>query len=60
MRDKVTRNVSFNSPGGTDGKNSKSYRINLPADMVKQLGVTEEDRAVELEFLDGSIIIRKK
>ena len=60
MRDKVTRNVSFNSPGGTAGKSSKSYRINLPADMVKQLGVTEEDRAVELEFLDGSIIIRKK
>lgn len=60
MNGKVDRNVSIHKPGGTAGKTSKSYRINLPAHMVRQLGVTEDDRAVELEFLDGSIIIRKK
>lgn len=57
---KAERNISINKPGGTASKNSRDYRISLPSEMVKQLGVTEEDRAVELEFLDGSIIIRKK
>ena len=53
------RNVMINKAGGTAGKNSKNYKISLPADMVRKLGVTEEDRAVILSCEDGKIVIEK-
>lgn len=56
---KVKRNVMFAKAGGTAGKNSKNYKISLPADMVRKLGVTEEDRAVILSCEDGKIVIKK-
>lgn len=55
----VKRNIMFAKAGGTAGKNSKLYRLSLPAWMVKELGVTEEDRAVILSFKDGKIVIEK-
>lgn len=55
----VNRNIMINKAGGTAGKNSKLYRISLPADMVRALGVTEEDRAVILEEVNGVLTIRK-
>lgn len=56
---KVKRNVMFAKAGGTAGKNSKNYKISLPADMVRELGVTEEDRSVILTCEDGKVIIEK-
>ena len=53
------RNVMIAKAGGTAGKNSKLYRLSLPAGMVKELGVTEEDRAVILSCEDGKIVIEK-
>ena len=53
------RNVMIAKAGGTAGKNSKNYRISLPADMVRELGVTEEDRSVTLTCEDGKIVIEK-
>jgi len=47
---KVNRNVMINKAGGNAGKNSKVYRISLPAEIIKELGVTQEDRAVVLEW----------
>lgn len=55
----VKRNVMINKAGGTAGKNSVNYRLSLPADMVKALGISEADRGVTLEF-DGEKIIIKK
>lgn len=55
----VKRNVMIAKAGGTAGKNSKLYRLSLPAGMVKELGVTEEDRAVILSCEDGKIVIEK-
>lgn len=55
----VKRNVMFAKAGGTAGKNSKNYKISLPADMVRELGVTEEDRAVILTCKYRKIIIEK-
>ncbi|MCI9210360.1 MAG: AbrB/MazE/SpoVT family DNA-binding domain-containing protein [Eubacterium sp.] len=46
--------------GGTAGKNSVNYKISLPAEMVKALGVTQEDKSVLVSFEDGKIIIEKK
>ena len=53
------RNVIFNKAGGTAGTNAVTYKLNLPADMVKALGVTPENRAVELELKKDTIIIKK-
>ena len=55
----VKRNVIFAKAGGTAGKNSKNYKISLPADMVRELGVTEDDRSVTLTCEDGKIVIEK-
>lgn len=46
--------------GGTAGKNSVNYKISLPAEMVKALGVTQDDKAVTVSFVDEKIIIEKK
>ena len=53
------RNIIIQKAGGTAGKNSKNYKISLPADMVRELGVTEEYRAVILSCEDGKIVIVK-
>ena len=56
---RVARNIMINKAGGNAGKNSKTYRVSIPADMVRALGVTEDDRSVMLEQRDGKIIIEK-
>ena len=55
----IKRNVMINKAGGTAGKDSKNYRISLPADMIKKLGITEDDRSVILEFKNDMIMITK-
>lgn len=56
----VDRNIIIAKAGGTAGKDSVNYKISLPADMVRELGVTQEDKKVTLSLLDGKIIIEKK
>ena len=55
----VERNIIMGKAGGTAGKNSINYKISLPAEMVKELGVTQDDKSVLVSFDDG-IIIEKK
>ena len=56
----VERNIIIAKAGGTAGKNSVNYKISLPAEMVKELGITTEDKSVIVSFEDGKIIIEKK
>lgn len=56
---KVDRNIMINKAGGNSGANTKNYRVSLPADMVRTLGITENDRSVTLTCKDGKIIIEK-
>lgn len=56
----VERNIIMGKAGGTAGKNSVNYKISLPAEMVKALGVTMDDKAVTVDYLDGKIVIEKK
>ena len=56
----VERNIIIAKAGGTAGKNSVNYKISLPAEMVKKLGITPEDKSVIVSFDDGKIIIEKK
>ena len=57
---KVDRNIMINKAGGNSGKNTVNYRVSLPADMVKALGITPEYKSVTLTLEDGKIIIEKK
>lgn len=56
----IKRNVIIGKAGGTAGKNSVNYKLSIPADMVKKLGVTPEDKEVTLYMEDGKIIIKKE
>lgn len=56
---KVDRNIMINKAGGNSGANTKNYRVSIPADMIRDLGVTEDNRSVTLTFQDGKIIIEK-
>ena len=55
----VNRNIMINKAGGTSGKDTKNYRVSIPVDMIRALGITEEDRGV-LMTLEGSKIIIEK
>ena len=49
----------INKAGGNAGAGSKTYRTTLPSAWIKELGVSEEDRDLELTF-DGEQIVIKK
>lgn len=55
----VNRNIMINKAGGNSGANTKNYRVSIPADMIRKLGVTEEDRSVILSCENGIITIKK-
>lgn len=57
---RVKRNIMINKVGGNAGKGAVNYRISLPAEMVREIGVTSEDRAVILEFDGKTIRINKE
>lgn len=57
--EEVKRNIIIAKAGGNAGKNSVGYRISLPAQMVRDLGVTPDDRSVILYMEDGKLIIEK-
>lgn len=53
-------NVIIQAPGGTAAKNSNTYKLSLPSSWVKEMGISEDDRQVEMKFDGTSIIITKK
>lgn len=55
----VKRNIMINKAGGTASKNGKTYRLSIPADMIRDLGVTEDDRSVILSCENGILTIKK-
>lgn len=55
----VKRNIMINKAGGNSGANTKNYRVSIPADMIRELGVTEEDRSVTLTCENGVLTIKK-
>ena len=56
---KVNRNIMINKAGGNSGANTKNYRVSIPADMIRELGVTEDNRSVVLTCENGKIVIEK-
>lgn len=59
---KVDRNIMMNKAGGTSGKSTFNYRISIPVEMIKKLKITEDDRAVVMEWdqYENAIKIYKK
>lgn len=57
---KAKRNIMINKVGGNAGKSAVNYRISLPAEMVRRIGVTPEDRSVTVEFDGDAIMIKKE
>lgn len=53
------RNIMINKAGGHSGANTKNYRVSIPADMIRELGVTENDRSVILNCENGILTIKK-
>ena len=53
------RNIIVNKVGGTAGKSAVNYKLSIPADMIRALGVTLEDRSVTLICEDEKIIVKK-
>lgn len=53
-------NVIIQAPGGTAAKNSNTYKLSLPSSWIKEMGISEETRQVELKFDGTSITITKK
>ena len=54
------RNIIIAKAGGTAGSGYVNYKISLPAEMVKALGVTPDDRSVLVEMEGEKIVIKKK
>ena len=55
----MVKKIIINKPGGTASKNAVMYRLTIPAEMVDLLGVTPEDRSVELKMVGDTLTIRK-
>ena len=50
--EKTKRNIMINKAGGTASKGGLTYRVSLPAEVIRLLEVTPEDREVILEWDD--------
>lgn len=53
------RNIVISKSGGSARGKSLNYRISLPTPWVQQIGVTEEDKEVQISFDGKKIIIEK-
>ena len=49
-----------NKSGGTASEKSKTYRVTIPNSWVEQLGISEENREIELSFDGTEITVRRK
>ena len=55
-----TANLIVGTSGGTAGKNATNYKLALPSTWIKEMGLTPEQRQVELRFDGNYITITKK
>ena len=58
--EKRVANIIVQEPGGTAAKNARTYKISLPSTWIKELGISDTNREVELCFDGTSITISKK
>jgi len=59
MKDKKQRKISFNLAGGNASKNSISYKLSMPTEFIKAIGIDENNKMVDIEIDGDRIIITK-
>ena len=55
-----TANLIIGTSGGTAGRNATNYKLALPSTWIKEMGLTPEQRQLELSFDGTSIVITRK
>lgn len=55
-----TANLIIGTSGGTSEGNATNYKLALPSTWIKEMGLTPEQRQVELRFDGASIVITRK
>lgn len=52
--------IIIHASGGTAGKGANTYKLTLPSVWMKEIGISENDREVELSFDGKTIAIAKR
>lgn len=52
--------MQFTKSGGTAKGNATTNRVTIPTSWVKSLGITQDDREIELKKEEDRIIIEKR
>lgn len=53
-------NIIIQAPGGTASKTASTYKISLPSAWIKEMGISDDEREVELTFDSNCIKISKR
>lgn len=59
MKEKTAK-IIFNKSGGTAGSGGITNRLTIPTTWVKEMGITDKEREVNISFDGRKIIIEKK
>ena len=59
MKESRNCKITIGKPGGPASKGAKNYRLSLPTNWIKEMGITEEDRNVKITFDGNKITIEK-
>lgn len=51
--------ILYGKSGGTSGRNAITNRLTIPTTWVKKMGITYDDRDVEIILKDNEITIKK-
>ena len=51
--------VSISAAGETAGKGAKTYKLTIPSIWIAAMGITKDDRELELSFEDDRIVISR-
>jgi hypothetical protein len=52
--------IIFNKAGGTASKSAFTNKLSIPTKWIKEMGLSPEERDVELIFENNKITIKKK
>ena len=60
IKEKRKAKIQFAKSGGTAKGNAITNRVTIPTSWVKSLGITQDDREIELKKEEDRIIIEKR
>ena len=58
LMDKRKTKLIVNKSGGTSSKGGKTYRVTIPNTWIEQLGLSEDNRSLNISFDGDKIIIK--